>query len=129
MLVPALFLIVMALAGLAIDSSVLHSAHRSVHRSVSGAADDAAAMIDERHLQMTGELRIDPERASRVAAAQMLAASLPGELVALQTQVDPGGERLTVTATVIVERIFVPDTPASDGAPRLVVSSSARIAP
>ncbi len=95
-LVPTMALVVFALAGLAIDLSLVHSAHRALHRSVSAAADDAAAMIDQRHLQMTGELRVDTTAAQRIVEAHLATATLPGDLVELRTDVDaigPDGHR------------------------------------
>jgi hypothetical protein len=107
-LVPALALVVIALAAIAVDLSAVHAAHRSLHRSVSAAADDAAGMLDQRHLQLTGEVRIDAAAAQRVAAAHLASASLPGELVDLRTDVDPAAGTVTVTATVVVRRILLP---------------------
>lgn len=128
MLVPASALIVLALGAIAVDMSLLHSAHRSTHRAVSAAADDAAAMIDERHLQVTVELRVDPDAARRVVGAQMETASLPGTLVELRVDVDPVAGSVTVRATVLVEHVLLPATPLNDDVERLVVTSSARIA-
>ena len=127
MLVPALALVVIALAGIAVDLSALHAAHRSVHRTVSTAAEDAAAMLDQRHLQLTGEVRIDADAARRVAAAHLAAASLPGELVDLRTDVDPVGGTVTVTATVVVRRIVLPASTTTGRDETLEVRSRARV--
>lgn len=127
-LVPALALIVISLAGIAVDLTMLHAAHRSVHRTVSAAADDAAAMLDQRHLQVTGEVHVDADAARRVAAAHLGASDLPGELIALSTEVDPAGGVVTVTATVDVDHVIIPAA-ASGGSERLVVSASARVVP
>ncbi len=126
-LVPAVTLVVFALAGIAVDLSALHSAHRSLHRSVSAAADDAAAMLDQRHLQMTGEVRIDPSAAQRVAAAHLATVSLPGDLVELRTDVDPAGGTVTVTATFVVRRILLPASAWSGRDESLQVRSRARV--
>ena len=127
MLVPAMALIVFALAGVAVDLSLVHSAHRSLHRSVSAAADDAAAMIDQRQMQMTGELRIDPVAARRVADAHLATATLPGELVQLRTEVDPSGGTVTVTATVVVRRILLPASVSSGRDDSLDARARARV--
>jgi len=126
-LVPAVTLVVFALAGIAVDLSALHSAHRSLHRSVSAAADDAAAMLDQRHLQMTGEVRIDPSAAQRVAAAHLATVSLTGDLVELRTDVDPAGGTVTVTATFVVRRILLPASAWSGRDESLQVRSRARV--
>lgn len=127
MLVPAMTLVVVALAGIAVDLSALHSAHRSLHRSVSAAADDAAAMIDQRHLQLTGEVRIDAAAAQRVTAAHLATVSLPGELVELRTDVDRARGTVTVTATVVVRRILLPASVSSGRDESLHVSARARV--
>lgn len=126
-LVPAMALVVIALAAIAVDLSMLHAAHRSVHRSVSAAADDAAAMIDLRQVQVTGELRVDPEAARRVAAAHLDAATLPGELVGLRTDVDTAGLTVTVTATVVVRHVVLPVSASTNGEEPIVVSARARV--
>ena len=77
-LVPALLLVFLCLGGIAIDLSLVHGAHRGAHRTLSSAADDAAAMIDTSELQLSGELRIDPGDAERVVLAHLRLADLPG---------------------------------------------------
>ena len=126
-LVPAITLVVFALAGMAVDLSALHSAHRSLHRSVSAAADDAAAMLDQRHLQLTGEVRLDPAAAQRVAAAHLATVSLPGDMVELRTDVDPAGGTVTVTATFVVRRILLPASASSGRDESLQVRARARV--
>ena len=126
-LVPALALVVIALVGISVDLSMLHAAHRSIHHSISAAADDAAAMIDTRRVQATGELRVDPDAARRVAAAHLDAATLPGELVDLRTDVDASGQTVTVTATVTVRHIVLPASASMERDDTLVVRARARV--
>ncbi len=127
MLVPAMTLVVFVLVGIAVDLSMVHSAHRSLHRSVSAAADDAAGMIDQREMQLTGDLRIDAAAAQRVAAAHLATARLPGDLVELRTDVDPSGGTVTVIATVVVRRILLPASASTGRDETLDVRVRARV--
>lgn len=105
-LAPALMLVLVALGAIAVDLSVVHSAHRTVHRVASTAADDAAAQLDDDALHLRGELRIDPVEAERVATARTGASRLPGRLAApVEVSVDPGGEMVEVHVTVVVPRV------------------------
>jgi hypothetical protein len=83
-LVPTLLLVLLVLGGIAVDLAVLHGTQRRAERVAAAAADDAAGMLDLELIQLTGELRIDPASARRVAVAHVDAAggsSGPVELV------------------------------------------------
>lgn len=126
-LIPAMALVVIALAAITIDLSLVHSAHRSVHRIASAAADDAAAMLDERELQRSGEVAIDPIAARRVVDAHLAAASLPGELVEVATRIDGSGTVVQVTVVVDVDHVALPDSPPLGTAERLTVTARGRL--
>jgi hypothetical protein len=70
-LVPALVLVLIVLGSLAVDVAVAHAVQRDLSRSLSAAADDAAAMIDQRRLQTDGTVRLDEEAARRVVRAHL----------------------------------------------------------
>lgn len=127
-LAPALVLVLICLGGLAVDMSVLHGAHRAVHRAVSSAADDAAGMIDQDAMQTRGELRIDAERARRVAVAELAATRLPGRAAGPPVVVvDPSGTAVTVTLEVRVDRVMLAALPGAAGSETLTVTSRARL--
>ena len=127
MLVPAMTLVFLALGGIAVDLTMLHGAHRSVHRVVSAAADDAAGMIDAREVQATGSIQIDAEAAHRVAVAHLTAAELPGELVAAEVLVAPDLRSLDVRAVVRVEHVMLRALPAVGDDETLSVTARARL--
>ena len=105
-LVPSMLVVLLSLGAIALDLTSLHAAHRGLHRTVSSAADDAAAMLDGHHLQRTGELRIDEPAARRVALAHLDAAGLPGELDGTPSvEIVDGGSAVQVGASVRVERV------------------------
>lgn len=127
MLVPTLMLVSIVLAGIAIDLSLIHGAHRSTHRVVSSAADDAAGMLDERQLQLTGELRIDPERARSVAMAHVDRSRLPGSLVDARVVVSPAGDLVEVTVEIAVQHVVLRAAPGHGDQQRLVVTARSRL--
>lgn len=111
-LVPTMLLVLLCLAGIAIDLSLLHGAHRGAHRVVSAAADDAAAMIDPELLQLTGELQIDPDAARRVATAQVDTMTLPGRQVGpVEVTVSADGATVTVQVAVEIDHVVLRSLP------------------
>lgn len=127
-LVPAMTLVLLCLGGIAIDLSLLHGAHRAAHRVVSTAADDGASMLDAEHLQSSGELRIDPVRARRVALAQLGGSTLPGRLVGEPViEVDRDGALLTVTTVVEIDHVMLRSLPGWGAPERFTIRSSARM--
>ena len=128
MLVPALMLVLMSLGVIAVDLTAMHGAHRSVHRIVSAAADDAAGMLDTRLIQQTGELRIDPGAADAVAAAHLRTAQLPGTQIgpALVT-VSADGAVVEIRVQVQIEHILLPTLPGAAGSDVLTVVATGRL--
>jgi hypothetical protein len=124
-LVPAMMLVLIALAAVAIDLTAVHVAQRSLYRAASAAADDAAGMLDARRIQLDGSLRVDCPAARRVIVARLRAADLPGPIVELTvTCTDDVVELRTRVAVPHVFLGAVPGAPAVDDAP---VSVRARV--
>jgi Flp pilus assembly protein TadG len=126
-LVPALLMVLLALGAIAIDLSVLHGAHRSLHRIASGAADDAAAMIDTERLQVDGELRIDGAAARRVVDAHLDAAQVPGSLASSRTSVSADGDVVTVELTSSVDHVLLASLPGTERTEAVSVTVRARL--
>ena len=125
-LVPTMLLVLLSLGAVALDLSAQHGAQRSVHRVASSAADDAAAMIDARQVQIDGSVRIDPVAARRVALGHVAAARLPGPLVGpVRVDVDPEGTTVTVRITVRSSRLLMPSL--RDGDPTVRATVTARL--
>lgn len=80
-LVPAMLLVFIVLAAIALDLSAVAGAQRGVERVASAAVDDAAGMLDGRQHQLDGSVRIDRERAQRYVLARIEAAHIPGRVV------------------------------------------------
>lgn len=129
-LAPALLLVVLALAAIAVDLSALHHAHRSIHRVVATAADDAAGIIDGHHLHVTGGVRIDREAATRMVTAQLDQSRLPGRLVGPpRVTLHDDAAQVTVRVTVDVDHVVARSVTSSRSTSRLVVTASARMVP
>lgn len=128
MLVPALMLVLICLGTIAIDLALLHGAHRSAHRIVSAAADDAAAMIDTEELQRSGELLVDPARARRVVDAHLAVAQLPGRLAAEPSvRIGGGGSTVTITVEMLIDHVMLRAIPGRSDHERVVITATARL--
>lgn len=126
-LVPTFTLVFLVLAGIAVDLSSLHLAHRRAHTVVAVAADDAAGMLDERALQLEGAITIDEAAAARVARAHILAAELPGRVLEEPSVTfATDGRGVTVALTLQVEHIFLKPLPGLDHEV-VTVTASARL--
>lgn len=126
-LVPAMLMVVLALGAIAVDLSVLHGAHRTLHRIASGAADDAAAMIDAEQLQLDGELRIDDRAARQVVDAHLDAAHVPGTLTAARTSISEDGAVVTVELTAAVDHVLLATIPGTEPTEPISVIARARL--
>jgi hypothetical protein len=123
-----MLLVLICLGGMAIDLSVLHAAHRSAHRVISAATDDAAAALDDDALQRTGALRIDPAEAHRLVAAHLAYGGLPGRLAEPPSvRVDPSGQLVTVSVELEVEHVMLRALPTHAGTEQLHVEATARL--
>lgn len=138
MLAPALVLVLIVLAAIAVDLALVDTAHRSAYRSLSAAADDAAAMADSRHLQLTGEVRLDPAAAERVARAHLGVldgVDVPGyaapafEVLDADVRADTASGTVDITATVRVEHVFLGAVPGTADATDIEVQARGRMLP
>jgi len=108
-LAPAMVLVFVVLAAIALDLTTVAGAQRAAERAVAAATDDAAGMLDGRAHQVDGAVRIDPIAAERVVRAHLSTADLPGRLEDLvirctDTTVD-------VTARIVSPHIFLRAVP------------------
>lgn len=111
-LVPAMALVFIVLAAIALDMSVVAGSQRAAERELAAAADDAAGMIDGRTHQRDGSVRIDPVAAEQVVRARIGSADIPGQVVDLDVVVTD--DTVDVTARVDSPRIFLRAVPGMD---------------
>lgn len=136
MLAPALVLVVLVLGAIAVDLSLVHAARRSAYRSLSAAADDAAAMVDSAEFQRSGEVRLDPDSAERVVRAHL--GVLDGDappgfsepafrVLDADVAVDVPAGRVRIAATVEVAHVFGPAVPGLDDTTTISMSVTGRM--
>lgn len=118
LLYPAAFMVILVLAAIAVDLSMIHLARRELLRSASQAADDGAAMLDADAIRSSSFDTLDLDRAREVVVVEMAAQRLPGDLIG-SPRVDAGPRpgTVAVTATMRIEHVFssvVPGAPRSE---------------
>jgi hypothetical protein len=123
MLMPAGLLIVLVLASIAVDMSLVHLRKRQAFELAAAAANDAAtASVDQGRLRTTHDYALDPERARAVVADVVATSELASEL-ARPPVVTVTGAGVRVELALEADYIFADVVPgAPDGT---VVSASA----
>lgn len=122
MLVPAGFLVLMLLAGVAVDSAVAYQAQLELKDALSAAANDAvAAGLDDRAFYGTGTVTLDPALVASVVCQSVAAQGL-GTLHGLRLSVALGDRSVRVAGSATVNAVFGRMVP---GFGRRQVSSSA----
>jgi hypothetical protein len=126
-LVPALMLVLITLAAVGVDMALLHGAQRSLYRTASASADDAAGMLDGRRLQQDGSIQVDCDAARRVVTARMAVADLPGRLSSVT--IDCDARTVTVRLRVAVDHVFLGAVPGLDDTEDVPMTARARLQP
>lgn len=136
MLAPALVLVVLVLGAIAVDLSLVHAARRSAYRSLSAAADDAAAMVDAAEFQRSGDTRIDPDTATRVVRAHLGLvdgdapdgfAEPPFRVLQADVATDVPAGVVHIVATVEVEHVFSRAVPGLDDTTTIELTVTGRM--
>jgi hypothetical protein len=123
LLMPAGLLIVLVLASIAVDMSLVHLRKRQAFELAAAAANDAAtAGVDQGHLRTTQAYVLDPER-TRAVVADVVAASDLAPQLARPAVVTVSGAGVRVELALEADYIFADVVPgAPDGT---VVTASA----
>jgi len=111
----------------AVDLTAIHAAQRSLYRTVSAAADDAAGMVDRRRIQQDGVVVVDPEAARRVVRARLATADLPGTVDEVLVATD--ATSVEVTVRVRIEHLFLGVVPGVADTGTVPVRVRARLVP
>jgi len=105
-LVPAGFLVLMLLAGMAVDSAAVYLGQRQLGDATAAAANDAAsAALDNNTFYSRGVLRIDAGRAARTVCSSM-AAQEAGNLHDVRVEMALTPTQVEVRASASVDAIF-----------------------
>jgi hypothetical protein len=126
-LAPALALVLVVLAAIAVDLALVHTTQRAANRIAASAADDAAGFVDDDRLQADGTVVIDRAGAERFARASIELADLDGDLedlhvVATDTTVE-------IRARVRVRHLFLAAVPGAPDDVVVPVRARARLLP
>lgn len=114
LLFPAAILVVLLLAAICVDFSRVHLARRALVHTLSVAADDAVAMVNEAALRSGQPDRVDLDRARQVIRFELAVGDLPGPVVgAIDVRYGPNATSLIATATIRVDHIFAPAVPGA----------------
>jgi hypothetical protein len=125
MLMPAGVLVVLILASIAVDMSVVHLRKRQALDLAAGAANDAATAAADPGSLRTGDFRLDPARAREVVDRVVAATDLAADPVVVVT--DDGVE---VTLAVAADYVFAAAIPgAPDGAVVTATAAASAAAP
>lgn len=128
LLVPVGVLVLVILAAIAVDLTLVGSAQHAIRYAAASAADDAASQVDEQAIRASGVVRIDMDRARKVATASLEAADLPGTLVGQPVvELVRNGTRIQVTAAIEVPHVFGRAVPGVPDTERIQATSFAEI--
>jgi hypothetical protein len=106
MLVPAGFLVLVALAALAVDSAATYLAQQQLHDSLSAAANDAVtAGLSNQSFYSGGAVSIDAGAAGRVVCLTVAAQSV-SNLHGLRLRMAVNGSAIRLQGTATVHAVF-----------------------
>ncbi len=131
MLVPAGFLVLIALGAIAVDLSVVFLRQREATSLALDLANDLAGVgIDQPRFRVEGVVELrgedDLEAIARDWAEQRLD---PADLVELNVEVDPATTAVQVTVVVRVPYVFAAALPGSRDSTEVTGTASARAVP
>lgn len=106
MLVPAGFLVLMLLGGMAVDSGAAYLGQRQLADVLAGAANDAAgAAIADQSFYDQGRIAVDPTAAAGVVCRSVAAAD-DADLHQLHLQLAVAGASISVRGDAVVAGVF-----------------------
>jgi hypothetical protein len=127
-LLPAGVLIVLVLASIAVDMSLVHLRQRQGFDLAAAAANDAATAAADEHLLRAGAYGLDPTAARRVVGRSIAASDLAPHVVGVPAVVVDGAT-VEVSLTVAAEHLFTGVMPGAPDRTLLSASASATATP
>ena len=105
-LVPAGFLVIILLGGIALDSAVTYLGQQQLHDTLTAAANDAAgAAIDNASFYREGRLVLDPVSAATIVC-QSVNAQRFSQLHDVRVLVSTEGADISVSGSAVVDGVF-----------------------
>jgi hypothetical protein len=130
MLVPAGLLIVLVLASIAVDMTLVHLRQRQAVDLAAAAANDAATVAADQGRVRAGEFRVDIATAERVVGQIIGASELAGDVVGPPVVRSTGDGGVEVEISLFADYIFAGVVPgAPDGATVTGTASATAIEP
>jgi hypothetical protein len=131
MLWPAAVLIVLLLASIAFDFSLILLGRRELRWAAESAANDAATFgIDQEEFRRTNEIRFEPDRLEEAVARSIHARDLRFELVGeAEVGIVPGSDQVRVTLTARVPYLFADAFPGLPDSELVTVTAQAHPEP
>jgi hypothetical protein len=126
MLVPAGLLIVLIMASIVVDMSLVHLRQRQAHDLAAGAANDAATAAADRSALRAGDYRVDPDRARDVVDRIVAASDLAGDLAG-QPAVRASGGGVEVEISLHADYIFAGVIPGTPDGTTVTATASATV--
>ena len=124
-LVPAGFLVLILLAGIAVDSAVAYQAQAQLHDALAAAANDAvAAGVDDPAFYQQGQVELNPAAVAAAVCGAVRAQGLTS-LHRLRVEVATSGVSVRVTGTAAVDAVFSRALPGFG--PRSVSSTASAV--
>lgn len=124
---PAGVLVVLVLASIAVDMSIVHLRQRQAFDLAAGAANDAATAAADEVALRSGEFRLDPERARAIVERVVAASSLAAELAA-PPDVVVTDEGVEVTLSLEADYVFAGVMPGAPDGTVVTATASATAA-
>jgi hypothetical protein len=129
MLMPAGLLIVLVLASIAVDMSLVHLRKRQAFELAAAAANDAAtAGVDQGELRATHAYLLDPERTRAVVGDVVAASDLAPHLVRPPV-VTVSGADVSVELALEADYIFADVVPGAPDGTVVTATATARAVP
>lgn len=126
MLMPTAVLIILLLAAITVDRTVIFADQRRLVTTAQAAADDAAAVgLDAAAIRSGRAPRFDPERADRAVRRIIAIHDDPTHPISLRWRID--GDDIVVELSRDVPRIFTGAVPGTARTTRVTARASARI--
>ncbi|HEX6420974.1 MAG TPA: hypothetical protein VFZ77_20900 [Acidimicrobiales bacterium] len=125
-LVPAALLVVLVMASIAVDMSLVHLRRRQAHDLAAGAANDAAAAAADPGGLRQGDVFVDPERAQDVVDRVVAASTLAPELAA-PPAVRVAGDVVVVEISLYADYVFAGVIPGAPDGTTVTAAASATL--
>ncbi len=127
LLYPAAVVVLLCLAAIAVDLTLVRTARRELTSVLQAAADDAAGAADPAQLHRGERLTIDLDRARRIVAADLEAVDLPGHLVGtVDVRLGSDASHVVVSARMEVPAVFLGALPGVADTTVVEASASGR---